>query len=83
VKPSDEFPRDDETEEAPKSTPRLKRKQGFASRSETERREVASRGGKAAQASGNAHRWTSDEARHAGRIGGEVSARKRGAKATP
>jgi len=38
-------------------------------------REIASRGGKAAQASGRAHRFTEgEEAREAGRLGGLASA---------
>jgi uncharacterized protein len=34
-------------------------------------RAIASKGGKAAHADGRAHVWTSEEAREAGRIGGE------------
>jgi len=34
------------------------------------RREIARKGGLAAQASGVAHRWTSETAREAGKIGG-------------
>ncbi len=36
-------------------------------------REIASRGGKAAHESGNAHEWDSEEARAAGRDGGKAS----------
>ena len=39
---------------------------GFASMDEDEQREIASQGGKAAHASGNAHEFTSEEARAAG-----------------
>jgi general stress protein YciG len=35
-------------------------------------REIASKGGKAAHQQGVAHQWTSDEAREAGRKGGEA-----------
>lgn len=35
-------------------------------------REIASKGGKAAQANGRTHRFTSEEARVAGRKGGEL-----------
>ncbi len=44
---------------------------GFASMSEEERREIASKGGKAAHESGNAHEFDSQEAREAGRKGGQ------------
>ena len=44
---------------------------GVAAMSEEKRREVASKGGKAAQAQGKAHRFTSEEAREAGRKGGQ------------
>jgi hypothetical protein len=40
-------------------------------------REIASKGGRAAHAKGTAHEWTSDEARVAGRKGGEVVSRDR------
>lgn len=43
---------------------------GFASMSPKKRREIASRGGKAAHALGKAHRWTREEAQAAGRKGG-------------
>ncbi len=38
---------------------------GFASMDPDEQREIASRGGRAAHASGNAHEFTSEEARRA------------------
>ena len=41
------------------------------------RREIASKGGKAAHALGIAHRWTPEEARLAGKKGGEASGRQR------
>ena len=40
-------------------------------------REIASKGGKAAHAKGTAHEWTSEEAREAGRKGGEAVSRDR------
>jgi general stress protein YciG len=40
-------------------------------------REIASKGGKAAHAQGRAHEFTADEARNAGRKGGEVVSRNR------
>jgi len=36
-------------------------------------REIASKGGRAAHAKGTAHEWSSDEAREAGRKGGQMS----------
>ena len=42
---------------------------GFAAMTPERRREVASRGGKAAHASGNAHQWTPEEALAAGKKG--------------
>jgi general stress protein YciG len=46
-------------------------KRGFASMDEDRRREIASEGGKAAHQSGNAHEFDSEEAREAGRKGGQ------------
>jgi general stress protein YciG len=50
---------------------------GFASMNQTKRREIASRGGKAAHAKGTAHQWSREEAREAGRKGGLAQARRR------
>lgn len=41
---------------------------GFASMDPQRQREIASEGGRAAHASGNAHEFTSEEAREAGRM---------------
>ena len=46
-------------------------KRGFASMDGDKQRQIASKGGKAAHAKGTAHEWTSEEARAAGRKGGE------------
>ena len=54
-----------------------KSKRGFASMDTSRQREIASKGGRAAHAKGTAHEWTSDEARVAGRKGGEVVSRDR------
>ena len=54
-----------------------KSRRGFASMDPSRQREIASKGGKAAHAKGTAHEWTSDEARVAGRRGGEVVSRDR------
>ena len=50
---------------------------GFASMDRDKQREIASRGGKAAHAQGRAHEFTTDEARAAGRKGGEAVSRDR------
>lgn len=44
---------------------------GFASMDPSKQREIASKGGRAAHQKGTAHQWTSEEARAAGRKGGE------------
>lgn len=54
-----------------------KSKRGFASMDPARQREIASRGGRAAHEKGTAHEWTPDEARVAGRKGGEVVSRDR------
>ena len=41
-------------------------------------REIARKGGRAAHQKGTAHEWTADEARSAGRKGGQVSRGGRG-----
>lgn len=41
-------------------------------------REIASKGGRAAHQKGTAHEWTSEEARNAGRKGGQISRGGRG-----
>ena len=48
-----------------------KGKQGFASMSRDQQREIASSGGRAAHKKGTAHKWNSQEAARAGRKGGK------------
>jgi general stress protein YciG len=55
-----------------------KERRGFASMSPEKQREIASKGGRAAHQKGSAHEWTSDEARSAGRKGGQISRGGRG-----
>ncbi len=62
---------------------RRKERRGFASMSPEKQREIASKGGRAAHQKGTAHEWTSDEARTAGRKGGQVSRGGRGRLAEP
>lgn len=60
-----------------------KERRGFASMSPEKQREIASKGGRAAHEKGTAHEWTADEARSAGRKGGQVSRGGRGRLAEP
>lgn len=50
---------------------------GFASMDDEEQREIASKGGKAAHEKGTAHEFNSEEAREAGRKGGETVSKDR------
>lgn len=52
-----------------------KQRRGFAAMDPARVREIASLGGKRVHALGRGHRWTSEEARKAGKIGG-MSRRK-------
>lgn len=52
-------------------------KRGFASMDAAKQREIASKGGRAAHSKGTAHEFTSEEARVAGRKGGEAVSRDR------
>jgi hypothetical protein len=52
-------------------------KRGFASMDQDKQREIASKGGKAAHEKGTAHEFTSEEAREAGRKGGETVSKDR------
>ncbi len=49
-----------------------KSKRGFASMSPEKQKLIASKGGKTAHKKGTAHKWTSEEARQAGRKGGRA-----------
>lgn len=52
-------------------------KRGFASMDEDKQREIATKGGKAAHEKGTAHEFTSEEAKEAGRKGGEAVSQDR------
>lgn len=54
-----------------------KKPRGFAAMSPEKQREIASKGGRAAQRQGVAHQWTREEAQAAGRKGGEATSRDR------
>ena len=64
-------------------TTERKERRGFASMSAEKQREIASKGGRAAHEKGTAHEWTADEARNAGRKGGQVSRGGRGRLIVP
>ena len=59
-------------------TSERKERRGFASMTPEKQREIASKGGRAAHQKGTAHEWTSEEARSAGRKGGQISRGGRG-----
>ena len=52
-------------------------RRGFAAMDTQKQREIASKGGRAAHQSGRAHEFTPEEAREAGRKGGEAVSRNR------
>jgi general stress protein YciG len=60
-----------------------KQRRGFAVMTAEQRSAIASKGGKASQASGRGHRFTQEEAREAGRKGGHAAAEKRSATQDP
>lgn len=59
------------------NVPKTKKPQGFATMTPERRRELAIKGGRAAQASGKAHRFTKETAVVAGRKGGYAVAENR------
>jgi len=59
-------------------TNETKKKRGFGAMDPDAHRAIASRGGKAAHRAGTAHRFTSEEAREAGRKGGIAPHKSRG-----
>ena len=66
---NNEMRQEQPTEQRTKST------RGFASMSQDQQREIASKGGRAAHRLGTAHKFTSEEAREAGRKGGRRSSK--------
>jgi hypothetical protein len=54
-----------------------KQVRGFAALSQEERGRIAAMGGRAAHKQGRAHEWTAEEARQAGRKGGNATREKR------
>jgi general stress protein YciG len=72
---SQDKPASNDQESTSASAPRSSR--GFASMNPERQRQIASEGGKAAHARGKAHKFTSEEAREAGRKGGQASGGQR------
>lgn len=62
------------TEPAPVDPPKPR---GFAAMTPAQRSAISSQGGRAAHTAGTAHRFTSDEAKAAGRKGGKAPKRSR------
>ena len=58
----------------------LKQRCGFALLTPERRKEIASKGGKAAQAKGTGHRFTKEEAIAAGSLGGKATRRRKETK---
>ena len=65
------------TEEAGAVKPRVKQRRGFAAMDKEEHRELARSGGVAAHAAGMAHKFSSEKAREAGKIGGRTTSANR------
>ena len=59
------------------STETPKSRRGFASMNPERQREIASQGGRAAHQQGVAHEWNKEEAREAGKKGGQLSGFRR------
>jgi len=57
--------------------PLTKERRGFAAMSEAKQREISSKGGKDAHIKGTAHEFNPEEARRAGRLGGEAVSQNR------
>lgn len=60
-----------------------KRPRGFAAMDRNRQREIARMGGRAAHLRGTAHEFSPEEARQAGRLGGQASHGGRGGKHAP
>ena len=73
----------EQNREAVVNTGERKERRGFASMSPEKQREIASKGGRASHEKGTAHEWSAEEARSAGRKGGQVSRGGRGRLIVP
>lgn len=73
---------DIEATEAAPAAEKVRRPRGFAAMDPEKVRAIASKGGRAAHRVGTAHRFTSEEARAAGRKGGNAPHVRRGRQGT-
>ena len=64
-------------DKAPESKSARRSERGFAAMDAEKQRQIASKGGRAAHEKGTAHEFTPDEARNAGKKGGEVVSQNR------
>ncbi len=77
IRPNHTEPTPATTEEADDVKPRVKQRRGFAAMDKEEHRELARSGGVAAHAAGMAHKFSSEQAREAGKIGGRTTSANR------
>lgn len=75
--PAQEQTQKQDLQSASATEPRKRGGRGFASMDPERQRQIASLGGRAAHRSGRAHEFSSEEARKAGRKGGEAVSRNR------
>jgi general stress protein YciG len=68
---------DDSSDNGNDSSERRTSNRGFAAMDPEKQRSIASEGGRAAHRQGVAHEWSSEEAREAGRKGGQIVSRNR------
>lgn len=68
---------DSETERSQSSERKGTANRGFAAMDREKQKRIASEGGRAAHRQGVAHEWSRDEAREAGRKGGQIVSRNR------
>lgn len=60
-----------------------KKGRGFAGMTPEKQKEIASKGGKKAHEKGTAHKWNSEEARAAGKLGGKARMKTQQEEAEP
>jgi general stress protein YciG len=70
-------PVNDQQENGQSSNGRRNSNRGFAAMSPERQKQIASEGGRAAHKQGVAHEWNSDEARRAGKKGGQIVSQNR------
>lgn len=81
VRTGNELSEDERSESSDRDSDGLDRKgtsnRGFAAMDREKQRRIASEGGRAAHKQGVAHEWSKDEAREAGRKGGQIVSQNR------